>query len=113
MTPLCGDIYLVDFDPSVGHEYKKKRPALVIQEEEITKTSPCISVMPLTSKFKNMAAHDVFIPKDKKNQLLDDSIIKVHYLKSFDKSRFIHFIGMANSPVLRQVRGYLRRHFGL
>lgn len=113
MTPSFGDIYLVDFDPSVGHEYKKKRPALIIQEEEITKTSPCISVVPLTSKFKHMGVHDVFIPKDAKNQLIDDSIIRVQYIKSFDKKRFLHFIGRTNSPVLRQVRGYLRRHFGL
>lgn len=108
-----GDIYYVLYDPSIGHEYRGKRPAIVIQEEDISEVSPVITVMPLTSQLNQLRPSDVLIQKDHKNRLALDSVIKVRHINSFDKSRFVHFIGKAGSPTVRQVRGYLRRHFGL
>lgn len=108
-----GDIYLVDFEPSVGKEYKKTRPAIIIQMEEIFKSSPLVTFMPISSKVERFSMHDIFVEKDLKNKLTKDSIIKVNQISSFDKSRIIKKVGEANSPVIRRVRGYLRRHFGL
>lgn len=108
-----GDIYLVAFDPSTGHEYRDERPALVIQEESISEKSPYITVVPLTSKLHRKGEANIFIEKDAKNRLSSDSIIVVRHISSFDRSRFKYLIGKAGSPVVRQVRGYLRRHFGL
>lgn len=113
MTPTFGDIYLVNCEPSFGREMKKIRPALVVQEEKMCKDSPYITVMPISSKVDKLTAVDVYVPKDAKNQLIADSIIKVRQISSFDKRRLIHFIGKANSPTIRSVRGYLRKHFGL
>ncbi len=31
ITPKRGEIYLVSFDPTIGHEIKKTRPAVIIQ----------------------------------------------------------------------------------
>lgn len=107
-----GDIYLVNFDPSFGKEYKKLRPALVVQMEKVNEYSPYVSVVPISSRLDRGTLHDVFIPKDKKNRLMKDSVAKVYQVASFDKRRFVKFIGEANSPVLRKVRGYLRKHFG-
>jgi mRNA-degrading endonuclease toxin of MazEF toxin-antitoxin module len=38
--PRRGDIYLVEFDPARGHEVKKTRPALVIQNDIGNRYSP-------------------------------------------------------------------------
>ncbi len=108
-----GDICLVKFNPSVGDEFKKVRPALVVQSEKASGKSPYITVMPISSRVERLTEDDVFMGKDKKNRLMTDSVIKVHHISSFDKKRFMKVIGQANSPVLRKVRGYLRRHFGL
>ncbi len=108
-----GDIYLTKFDPSVGREYSKIRPALVIQEENISAISPYITIMPISSRINKFKLPDIFLPKDEKNRLLNDSVIKVQQISSFDKSRFIKLIGRANSPIIRKVRGYIRKHFGL
>lgn len=113
MTFAFGDIYYVEHDPSVGHEYRGKRPAIVIQEEKWSEASPVVTVMPMTSQLNQLGHLDILIEKDHKNRLTLDSVIKVQYISSFDKSRFIHMIGKAGSPVIRQVRGYLRRHFRL
>ncbi len=113
MTPTFGDIFLVNCEPSVGREMKKTRPAIVIQEETISQNSPYVTVMPISSRVEKLTAIDVYVPKDEKNRLMSDSIIKVRQISSFDKARVIHFIGKANSPTIRSVRGYLRKHFGL
>lgn len=108
-----GEIVLINFDPSIGKEYKKVRPALVVQSNAVSEYSPYVTVMPISSKVESLRAHDVFVPKDFKNKLVSDSIIKVGQISSFDKIRFIKRIGIINSPVSRKVRGYLRKHFEL
>lgn len=108
-----GDICLTEFDPSVGHEYRDIRPALVIQEDYVSAVSPYVTVLPITSKIDKHFSPDVFIQKDEKNKLMMDSVIKVRHISSFDRTRITIRIGQAGSPVIRQVRGYLRRHFGL
>lgn len=108
-----GDIYLADFDPSVGHEYKNKRPAIVIQEESLSATAPYATILPMTSKLEKRGGVDIFVEKDGKNNLANNSIIRVRHISTFDQTRLIHFIGRAGSPAIRQVRGYLRRHFGM
>jgi len=47
--PKQGDIVLVDFDPSIGHEQKGSRPALVVSCSELSDTSPYVWVVPITS----------------------------------------------------------------
>lgn len=113
MEPKFGDIFLVNFDPSIGHEYKKVRPAVVLQMKEISRFSNCITVAPISSKLENCKAQDIFIPKDHKNRLKEDSLIKINHINSFDQRRFIKKIGEINSPISRRSRGYLRKHFGL
>ncbi|MBI4256491.1 type II toxin-antitoxin system PemK/MazF family toxin [Candidatus Uhrbacteria bacterium] len=108
-----GEIYLVNFEPSIGHECRKVRPALVIQSDEIFDTSSLVTVMPISSKIQTWQEPDVFIGKDSKNRLASDSVIRVRQISSFDSVRFIKRVGEANSPVLRKVRGYLRKHFAL
>lgn len=113
MNVTFGDIYLVNFEPSIGHEYKKKRPGLIIQQENTHTDFPYITIMPFSSKLERRCEHDIFVQKDDRNRITLDSVIKVHHIYTFDKSRFLHYIGRAGSPVVRQVRGHLRRHFGL
>lgn len=104
-----GELYLVNFEPSVGHEYRKVRLALVIQSDDIS--SSLVTVMPISSKINMWQEPDVFISMDAKNRLMFDSVIRVRQISSFDKGRFIKRIGEVNSPVIRKVRGYLRKHF--
>jgi mRNA-degrading endonuclease toxin of MazEF toxin-antitoxin module len=45
-----GDVYWVDFDPSAGHEIKKRRPALVISDEKYNLKTKMPVVLPITSQ---------------------------------------------------------------
>lgn len=44
-----GEIWLVNFDPSFGHEYRKVRPALIIQSTALIKSFNLIAIIPITS----------------------------------------------------------------
>jgi mRNA interferase MazF len=66
--PSRGEVWLVDFDPAVGAEIQKIRPALVISVDAIGRL-PLRMVVPLTD-WKPQYAHFpwfVLIPADANN----------------------------------------------
>ena len=46
--PTIGDIILINFDPSLDHEQKEQRPALVVSASILSKTSPFAWVVPIS-----------------------------------------------------------------
>ena len=101
MTILFGHIYLVNFDPSMGKEYQKVRPALVVQSNTIH--SELVTVIPISSKAEKKEADDILVLKDSRNRLLHNSLLKVRQISSFDKRRFIHHIGEADPKIINAV----------
>ena len=51
-VPDAGDIVFMDFDPQVGREQAKRRPALVLTDLRYNRASGLAVVCPLTSKVK-------------------------------------------------------------
>jgi mRNA interferase MazF len=51
-VPDAGDIVFMDFDPQVGREQAKRRPALILTDQRYNKASGLAVVCPLTSKVK-------------------------------------------------------------
>src|SRR2546423_7831617 len=49
--PKRGEVYLVDFDPTIGSEIKKTRPALILQNDISNKNSPITIVAAITSQY--------------------------------------------------------------
>ena len=108
-----GDLYLINFNPSVGHEYQGKRPALIIQSNIQIKKSNLITVMPLTSNLENCLSDDIVVEKNNANRLISDSAIKVYNIISFDYNRRVNRIGLIDSIVLVKVKKYLEKHFNI
>jgi mRNA interferase MazF len=106
-----GNIWLVNFDPSLGKEYQKIRPAVVLQSNKIN--SLLITVMPFSSNLENKQKNDIIIKKDEQNRLFSSSILKVSQISSFDKMRFIHFVGNLTKKNVLDLEIYLRKHFDL
>ena len=44
------DVFLVNLDPTVGHEIKKMRPCLVISPDEMNHNIRTVIVAPMTTK---------------------------------------------------------------
>ena len=51
IKPIRGEVYLVNFDPTIGTEIGKTRPALIIQNDLANDRSPITIVAAITSKF--------------------------------------------------------------
>jgi len=65
-----GQIWLVNFDPSFGHEYKKVRPALIIAHSDYIDTGSLLTVIPISSQTIKKMKLDVLLKKDSQNRLM-------------------------------------------
>lgn len=108
-----GQIWLINFDPSFGHEYKKVRPAVIIGNTKYIECGNLLTVLPISSKTDKQAGLDIFLPKDKNNRLMKDSIIKTHQISSFDKRRFIKYIGTCNPRLFVALHENITRYLAL
>jgi mRNA-degrading endonuclease toxin of MazEF toxin-antitoxin module len=108
-----GDIVWAEFNPSIGHEYQDKRPAIVIQSDEQLKRSNLVTVIPLTSQSGNIIGDDIIISADQENNLRVDSVAKVYCLTSFDYLRFVKKIGRIREEEALLIKNYLKKHFNL
>jgi mRNA interferase MazF len=71
-----GQLWLVNFDPSIGHEYKKLRPALIIQYERYISSSGLLTVIPISSQITKPTELDVILEKDARNRLMKTSLLR-------------------------------------
>ncbi len=93
MRFVQGEIWLVDFEPSIGHEYQKRRPAVIVSSNRALHSNKLIAIVPITSSDGNSSPYDITVKKDATNELYKDSIVKVDCLTSFDRKRFVKKIG--------------------
>lgn len=103
-----GQIWLVNFDPSIGHEYKKIRPAIIIQYDEYITSSGLLTVIPISSKIANPTSLDILIKKDSRNRLIKNSLIKIKQISSFDNKRFIKLIGNVTEVIIDNIDNNLK-----
>ena len=103
-------IWLVNFDPSFGHEYKKVRPALIIGDSKYTQTGNLITLIPISSKVEKRFELDVYLSTDNKNRLMKNSLIKTKQISSFDKRRFIKYIGDCDENVFEELLGNIKKY---
>ena len=108
-----GDIWLVSFTPSQGHEYKNDRPALIIQSNSTLAKTSLVTIIPLTSNLEKRMQDDVIVEKSSKNRLFVTSVAKVNCISSFDRSRFKKKIGEIEEEILEEIKNYLKIHFSL
>lgn len=98
-----GQIWLVNFDPSTGHEYRKIRPALIIQHDFYLDSGLLITVLPISSQTGNLSELDILLRSNSQNRLIKDSLIKTKHISSFDKRRFIKLIGKTDALTMEIV----------
>jgi len=101
-VPDAGDIIMMDFDPQVGREQAKRRPALVLTDQSYNRASGLAIVCPLTSKRKPYP----FALPIRFDEV--DGAILVDQLKRMDWSgRKAKFRAKAESALVGRVRQYI------
>jgi len=103
-TPKRGDIWLIDFDPSVGAEIRKVRPAVVISLDTVGRL-PLRLVVPITDWKPQYASYPWFveIPATPTNGLTKDSGADAFQTKSVSLSRFVDRLGEVTSAQLDEI----------
>jgi mRNA interferase MazF len=111
--PRRGDIYLVNFDPTVGHEIQKTRPALIVQNDIANRFSPITIVAAITSKFNEPPyPTEVILEPDQSGLSLRSSVL-LNQIRSVDRRRLGKHLGRASAATMRAVDQALQISLGL
>jgi mRNA interferase MazF len=103
-------IWLINFDPSFGHEYRKARPGLIIESTEYIEFGNLLTVIPVSSMIDKRKQLDVLLPKNEINRLMFDSLLKIQHIVSFDKRRFIKYIGVCDDDIISSISKNISSH---
>ena len=103
-TPRRGEIWLVNFDPTIGTEIKKTRPALVISSDAVGRL-PIKLVAPIT-EWKDHYSSNIWhvqLKPDPANGLTKLSAVDVLQVRGMDRRRFIRKFGEVTPDTIEEV----------
>jgi mRNA interferase MazF len=110
--PRRGEVYLVNFDPTIGHEIQKTRPAVIIQNDVSNQYSPITIVAAISSHFGNPPhPREVILPS--KSGVSKPSAVILNQIRSVDRKRLIRRLGTLDGPTMRKVDEALVISLGL
>jgi len=110
---LRGEILLVNFEPVVGSEQGRIRPALVIQNDLSNKFSPLTIVAPITSKiYSKEFPTNVFLNKEV-SKLKNDSTILLNQIRTIDKRRIVKKLSLLDNFTMKKVDYAIKISLGL
>ena len=102
--PKRGEIWRVSFDPTIGTEIKKTRPAVVISSDAVGKL-PIKLIAPITD-WKDYFADNLWhvkIEPDEQNGLSKTSAVDALQLRGMDLQRFVKKIGNTEQKILEEI----------
>ena len=81
-----GEVWWVNFDPSIGGEIRKKRPAVIVSNDASNKSLNRIQVVPLSSKTEKLYPSEVLVVfEGKENKAMADQIATVNKTRLFHR----------------------------
>lgn len=107
-----GDVFLVDFSPTVGSEVKKTRPGVVVSNDISNKNSPIVSISPVTSNVTRIFSFEVKVPA-RQGGLKTISKIMINQTRAVDKIRLIKKLGHLPDKITSRIDQALRLHYQL
>ena len=112
-SPKRGDIYLVNFDPTLGAEIQKTRPALILQNDIANRYSPITIVAAITSKFDEPLYPTEVLISSPEGGLAVDSVTLLNQIRSIDKRRLVRRLGAIRVSTMERVEQSLQISLGL
>lgn len=111
-SPVRGDVWLADLDPTFGHEQAGCRPVLVVSVDPFNSgLSGLVVVLPITSRLRPLPLHVPIQPPE--GGLRTSSAILCDALRSIDARRLIARWGSVSVATMQVVEDRLRLLLGL
>lgn len=112
-SPKRGEVYLVNFNPTIGAEIQKTRPALIVQNNIANRHSPITIVAAITSQFgERLYPTEVFV-KAPEGGLNSDSVVLLNQIRSIDTKRLTKRLGALKSETMEKADRALTISFAL
>ena len=108
--PRYGEVWIVDLDPVMGSEIGKRRPALVVSNDQNNQYSDTITVLPMTSQpGRRRYLYEVVVPAGVAG-LSRTSRAKANMIRTLDKSRVVRLVGVLPQAYYAEIDRALRIH---
>ena len=98
-----GEVWWVNFDPAIGGEIRKQRPAVIVSNDAANKHINRVQVIPLTSQVTKLYPSEALVTfAGKQGKAVADQLTTV------SKVRLVKCGGELNHPEMRQVEQAIR-----
>lgn len=107
-----GDLYLVNFEPSMPGEPARTRPAVLLTNDLANETLPHLVVAPVTSNTSREYPFDVMLPPASCG-LSETSRVQLNYVRGLNRSRIGRYLGSLTRSQMQDLDAKLKLHLGL
>jgi mRNA interferase MazF len=102
--PQRGEIYLTALDPALGHEIKKTRPTLIIENYVTNQYSQTTIVAAITSKANSLSyPNEAVIEPSALSGLQFISTVRLDQVRTIDRRRLLRCLGKADAATMHAV----------